>query len=425
MTGCRPALFTESAGLKGPVVIIGTVGRSSLIRELVKNSKIEVRQIEGKWESFFLQTVSSPLPGVPNALVIAGSDKRGTIYGIYDLCEQIGVSPLHFWADSPVNRKDALFVTHGKFLQGPPSVKYRGIFLNDESPDLSGWVAHTFGTIPPQNDPPIPPNVANYNSKFYEKVFELILRMKGNYLWPAMWNNAFNEDDPENPRLADEYGIVMGSSHQEPMLRAQKEWDRRYQKKLGSWNYYKHPDVLKDFWREGIRALTEAEGCADDGAWTLVVEDWSRPAFMQSPAPDARAYSPKALTPDVLDLLPTAKNHDLKSSRLAAFEPEDWVFALISLQTMSGVFGSGNYGVARMNGGYGSRAVAGLTTALGPGGRFLEDVRRLLPHHGQLLGGPGAIARAGLICSGSCPGTARAACPCQRWPPSSSRSAGQ
>ena len=197
VTGCRPALFTESAGLKGPVVIIRTVGRSSLIRELVKNSKIEVRQIEGKWESFFLQTVSSPLPGVPNALVIAGSDKRGTIYGIYDLCEQIGVSPLHFWADSPVNRKDALFVTHGKFLQGPPSVKYRGIFLNDESPDLSGWVAHTFGTIPPQNDPPIPPNVANYNSRFYEKVFELILRMKGNYLWPAMWNNAFNEDDPE------------------------------------------------------------------------------------------------------------------------------------------------------------------------------------------------------------------------------------
>jgi len=185
------------------------------------------------------------------------------------------------------------------------------------------------------------------------------------------------------------------------------------------------PTQVAGFWREGIRALTEAEGCADDGAWTLVVEDWSRPAFMQSPAPDARAYSPKALTPDVLDLLPTAKNHDLKSSRLAAFEPEDWVFALISLQTMSGVFGSGNYGVASMNGGYGSRAVAGLTTALGPGGRFLEDVRRLLPHHGQLLGGPGAIARAGLICSGSCPGTARAACPCQRWPPSSSRSAGQ
>lgn len=122
VTGCRPALFTESTELKGPAIIIGTVGKSSIIRELVKNNVIEVRDIEGKWESFFLQTVSSPLPGVPNALVIAGSDKRGTIYGIYDLCEQIGVSPLHFWADSPVNRKDALFVTHGKFASSAKSV---------------------------------------------------------------------------------------------------------------------------------------------------------------------------------------------------------------------------------------------------------------------------------------------------------------
>jgi hypothetical protein len=190
---------------------------------------------------------------VQRALIIAGSDKRGTIYGIYDLSEQIGVSPLYWWADVPAQHKDALYVKPGKYLQGPPSVKYRGIFLNDESPDLSGWVAEKFGTVPVKDNPPIPANVANYNSQFYTKIFEVILRMKGNYLWPAMWNNAFNEDDPENPRLADEYGIVMGNSHQEPMLRAQKEWDRRYQKTLGSWNYYKNPDVLKDFWREGIR----------------------------------------------------------------------------------------------------------------------------------------------------------------------------
>ncbi len=138
-------------------------------------------------------------------------------------------------------------------MQGPPSVKYRGIFLNDEAPDLSGWVAEKFGTVPPGTNPPIPAGVANYDSEFYSRIFEVLLRLKGNYLWPAMWNNAFNEDDPKNPRLADEYGIVMGTSHQEPMLRAQKEWDRRYQRTLGSWNYYKHPDVLQDFWREGIR----------------------------------------------------------------------------------------------------------------------------------------------------------------------------
>src|SRR5580704_807402 len=94
---------------------------------------------------------------------------------------------------------------------------------------------------------------ANFNSAFYTKVFEVILRMKGNYLWPAMWNNAFNEDDPANAALADEFGVVMGTSHQEPMLRAQKEWDRRYGKTLGSWNYAKTPDLLQGFWRDGVR----------------------------------------------------------------------------------------------------------------------------------------------------------------------------
>jgi hypothetical protein len=253
VTGCLAAISDDPGRLTGDTIIIGTAGKSRVISDLVKARKIDTSQISGKWESFFLQVVQNPMPNVRNALVIAGSDKRGTIYGIYDLTEQMGVSPLYWWADVPSQHKNALYVRHGKYVQGPPSVKYRGIFLNDESPDLSNWVAYKFGTIPAKDDPPIPANVANYNSQFYAKIFEAILRMKGNYLWPAMWNNAFNEDDPENPRLADEYGIVMGNSHQEPMLRAQKEWDRRYQKTLGSWNYFKNPDVLKDFWREGIR----------------------------------------------------------------------------------------------------------------------------------------------------------------------------
>jgi hypothetical protein len=253
VTQCMPSISSEPGSLAGETIIIGTIGKSRIIADLVKAGKINVSDISGKWESFFLQVVSNPLPKVTRALVIAGSDKRGTIYGIYDLSEQMGVSPSYWWADVPAQHKDALYVKAGKHVQGPPSVKYRGIFLNDESPDLSGWVSHTFGTVPVKDNPPIPPNVANYNSRFYTKIFETILRMKGNYLWPAMWNNAFNEDDPDNSRLADEYGIVMGTSHQEPMLRAQKEWDRRYQKTLGSWNYYKNPDVLKDFWREGIR----------------------------------------------------------------------------------------------------------------------------------------------------------------------------
>jgi hypothetical protein len=162
------------------------------------------------------------------------------------------VSPWYFWADVPPAHHDALFVKAGKFVHGPPSVKYRGIFLNDEAPDLSNWIINKFGTVATGTNPPVPPGVANYNRQFYTNLFELILRLKGNYLWPAMWNNAFNEDDTNNPVLADEYGVVMGNSHQEPMLRAQKEWDRRYQKTLGNWNYYTQSNVLQQFWRDGI-----------------------------------------------------------------------------------------------------------------------------------------------------------------------------
>ena len=190
-----------------------------------------------------------PLPGIESALIICGSDKRGTIYGIYDLSEQIGVSPWHYWADVPPKHHDQLFVRAGKFAQGSPSVKYRGIFLNDEAPDLTGWMREKFGEVPGH------PGVANYGRGFYTNLFATILRLRGNYLWPAMWNNAFNEDDPLNAKLADEYGIVMGTSHQEPMLRAQKEWDRGPGKKFGNWNYNltNQQPVLQQFWRDGIR----------------------------------------------------------------------------------------------------------------------------------------------------------------------------
>ena len=253
VTSLSPAISHEEKSLGKNAIIVGTIGKSRIIDQLIREGKIEIAQISGKWESFFVQVVPKPLPGVASALVICGSDKRGTIYGIYDLSEEMGVSPWYWWADVPVQHKDSLFVKAGKFVQGSPAVKYRGIFLNDEAPDLSNWITEKFGTVATGTNPPVPPGVANYNRQFYTNLFELILRLKGNYLWPAMWNNAFNEDDTNNPVLADEYGIVMGNSHQEPMLRAQKEWDRRYQKTLGSWNYAKHPEAVENFWREGIR----------------------------------------------------------------------------------------------------------------------------------------------------------------------------
>jgi hypothetical protein len=252
VTGLSPAITHANKEMGKNVIIIGTVGKSEIIDRLIREKKIDAAEITGKWESFLIQVVPKPMRGVDSALVIVGSDKRGTIYGIYDLSEQIGVSPWHYWADVPATHHDKLFVKAGKFVQGSPSVKYRGIFLNDEAPDLSNWIYEKYGTVPTGTNPPVPPGVANYGCGFYTNLFELILRLKGNYFWPAMWNNAFNEDDTNNPVLADEYGIVMGTSHQEPMLRAQKEWDRRYQKTIGTWNYARHPDVVSNFWREGI-----------------------------------------------------------------------------------------------------------------------------------------------------------------------------
>lgn len=252
VTNAQPKLSIDLMPESQSIIIAGTIGKSNIIDKLISNKKIDVKEVTGKWETFLIQTIDNPLPGIKKALVIAGSDKRGTIFGIYEISKQIGVSPWYWWADVPVMKKNELYVNAGRFIQGSPSVKYRGIFLNDEAPDLSNWIRAKFGDVPVGENPPMPKGVANYGHEFYTRLFELILRLKGNYLWPAMWNNAFNEDDPENPKLADEYGIVMGNSHQEPMLRAQKEWDRRYQRTIGTWNYAKKPDILKAFWREGI-----------------------------------------------------------------------------------------------------------------------------------------------------------------------------
>ncbi|MFD1255167.1 glycosyl hydrolase 115 family protein [Mucilaginibacter terrae] len=240
VTHSKPELLNGS-GTGKTMVIIGTIGKSPVIDQLIKDKKLNVTGITGKWETFLLQTVSKPMPGVDQALVIVGSDKRGTIYGIYDLSAQIGVSPWYWWADVPVKEQKNLYVMPGRHTLGEPAVKYRGIFINDEAPALSGWSKEKFGGL---------------NSKMYSKMFELILRMKGNYLWPAMWGNAFNLDDPANRATADLYGIVMGTSHHEPMDRAQQEWK---QQGTGEWDYNKNGDVLRDFWRKGIENMGSAE----------------------------------------------------------------------------------------------------------------------------------------------------------------------
>jgi len=247
VTGSAPLLFNTALSKPKTLIIIGTLGKSPEIDRLVKTKKLNVSGIAGKWETFLIQTIDHPFPGVDQALVIAGSDKRGTIFGIYDLSSNIGVSPWYWWADVPVTSKKDLYILPGNHSQGEPAVKYRGIFLNDEAPALSGWSKEKFG---------------GFNSTFYSHVFELILRLKGNYLWPAMWGSAFYDDDPMNAQLADEYGVVIGTSHHEPLMRAHDEW-RRYGK--GDWNYSTNANVLQKFWTEGISRMGKNESIVTVG----------------------------------------------------------------------------------------------------------------------------------------------------------------
>ncbi len=229
------------------MVIIGTLGKSPVIDQLVKEKKLNVDQLSGKWESFIIQIIENPLPNVDKALVIVGSDKRGTIFGIYDLSSNIGVSPWYWWADVPVKKQSSIYILPGAHTLGEPKVKYRGIFINDEAPALSGWAFKTFG---------------GFNHQFYEKVYELILRMKGNFLWPAMWGRAFYVEDSLNSKLADEYGVVIGTSHHEPMMRAHDEW-RRFGS--GAWNYEKNESELREFWTEGVKRINNHEGLVTIG----------------------------------------------------------------------------------------------------------------------------------------------------------------
>ncbi len=239
VTGVQPILISQNSGASGMLIIIGEAGKSKTIDALIKAKKIDGNSIKGKNEKYIIQNISNPFPGVSEAIVIAGSDKRGTIYGIYEMSQQIGVSPWYYWADVPVEKKENLYFKKGIYTDGEPAVEYRGIFLNDEEPSLGGWARATFGGI---------------NSKFYEKVFELILRMKGNYIWPAMWGKAFYDDDVLNGPLANEMGIIMGTSHHEPMAQAQTDWHRYIKKNNlpNVWDYSKNEKVLQEFWKLGL-----------------------------------------------------------------------------------------------------------------------------------------------------------------------------
>jgi hypothetical protein len=244
VAGTKPAvtmLRGESASeLRGHVVLIGTLGKNPWIDALVAEGKLDVSAVRGKWETFLIATVERPREGVAKALVIVGSDRRGTAFGVYELSQAIGVSPWHWWADVVPAKKTALYVAAGARRLGPPSVKYRGIFINDEDWGLQPWAAQTFE---PEN--------GGIGPKTYGKMFELLLRLKANTLWPAMHacTKPFNAD-PRNAALADDYAIVMGSSHAEPMLRNNVgEWTDAKEK----YNYATNREGVLSYWEERMK----------------------------------------------------------------------------------------------------------------------------------------------------------------------------
>lgn len=243
VTGITPLLTHDEPAPHSRVIIVGTIDKSRLIDQLIREKRIDVASVAGKWEATLFEVVKQPMRGIESILVIAGSDKRGTIYGLYDLSEQMGVSPWYWWADVPVRRQKAVYFNPGRHVRESPAVKYRGIFLNDEAPALAGWAREKFG---------------GFNHRFYTNVFELLLRLKANFLWPAMWDNSFATDDPLSAKLADEYGIVMGTSHHEPMMRAWKEWSRSGNGPR-SWDYSKNDGKLRAYWTEGLRRTRDYE----------------------------------------------------------------------------------------------------------------------------------------------------------------------
>jgi hypothetical protein len=242
VSGKRPVVSTIDNFKGSNIIIVATVGKNPLIDKLVSEKKLNIDNLKDQWERFIIKTIDKPLPRVKQALVIVGSDRRGAAYGVFTLSEKMGVSPWYWWADVPVEQHDEIYLENCYYISKSPAVKYRGIFINDESPAFRNWAKEKFGGI---------------NHTCYEKIFELLLRNKANFMWPSMWlPTMFYVDDPLNPKIADEYGIVMSTSHHEPMTRAHNEWSLF---NGGEWNYRTNKEKLLEFWRGGFERVGNYE----------------------------------------------------------------------------------------------------------------------------------------------------------------------
>jgi len=240
ITGVQP-LVSTAAITDNTAIIVGTIGQSPLIDTLIANRKLNTSAINGKWEAYTAAVINTPLPGVEQALVIAGSDRRGTAYGVFALSEAMGVSPWYFWGDVATAKKPALYVS-GSYTQHSPAVKYRGIFINDEDWGFQPWAAKTFE-----------PEFGNIGPKTYATVFELMLRLHANTIWPAMHEYPRESTPfylhPQNKVVADNYAVIISTSHHEPMMRNSHEYKPE---KLGDYSYWSNRDNIYTFWEQRV-----------------------------------------------------------------------------------------------------------------------------------------------------------------------------
>lgn len=299
VTKVKPTVANDVSSSAKEVVLLGSLGKSPLIDKLVSGGKLKVDAIKGKWETFTIQAVDNPMQGVTKALVIVGSDQRGAIFGAYELSRQIGVSPWYWWDDVPAQSHEALYVDPAAHSQGEPAVKFRGFFINDENPTTGRWARKKFGEGKAKIEKPTCDNDAGtdcvYNEvsygsglthEYWEKIFEVALRLKANYIWPAVWGRQFADDDPENLPTAKKYGIVVGTSHEAPMMRGIEEWNTRVDPTkrdgdggithkgtdpwggTGEWAWTRNPEALKKYWTEGIQRMVDI---GFDGVVTLAM----------------------------------------------------------------------------------------------------------------------------------------------------------
>ncbi len=294
VSGVKPRVSDSASGLGKNVVIIGTLEKCGAIKKLVADKKLDVSKIDGGWEMYLIAVVDKPMPGVETGLVVAGSDRRGAVFGAFELSAAAGVSPWVWWADVAPSKKASLVIKGGATVFGPPSVKYRGIFLNDEDFGLKPWAAKTYE-----------PETGDIGPKTYAKMFELLLRLKANYMWPAMHKctKAFNYYDKDK-FVADDYAIVMGSSHCEQMLRNNvDEWDFA---KYGEWSYVNNKENLLGYWDERVRVNGQFENvytigmrAIHDSAMPDGKTTEERVALLDRIIKDQREMLAKHVNPDV------------------------------------------------------------------------------------------------------------------------------